>query len=309
LQIQAPKGEACKFLVATKPLPISLNVFNVGVRVESKDSSLLALLTANYGQMQKELAEPYLDYVVGRSRSSGFLSLRRSNGETLTASDESEFLFLFDKDLTVELQRRRCDLYFVHSAVLEFRGEAVMLVAASGGAKSVTAWALSHHGFGYLSDELAPVDLNTLEVQPYHRALCLKTEPPDSYPLPQGTLRVSRTLHIPLELLRGGVGRDPVPIGAIFFLFYQSGAPEVKVEPLGKAEAAARLVANALNSLAHTGEGLDGALKIAAGSVCFKLFTADLPSTCSLVKSTLRQHFGAKRNGKPLAPNHSTSSL
>jgi len=271
-----------------KPLAISLDVFNVRVRVESEDSGLLRLLTSNYGQMQKEFDKASLTYLIHRSQN-GALSLSKKHGETITASDEGEFLFLFDKELTLELQKHRRDLYFIHSAVLEFGGSAILLVAASGGAKSVTAWALSHHGFSYLSDELGPIDLNLLEVLPYRRALCLKREPPNSYPLAHGTFRAGRTLHVPLDLLRGGVSRIPRPVGAIFFLSYQAGAFEAKIESVGKAEATTRLVSNALNPLAHSGEGLDGALKIASESACFKLFIGDLPSTCDLVKATLKR--------------------
>jgi hypothetical protein len=282
--------------VTARPLSISLDVFNVNIRVECEDPGLFALLIVNYGQMQKEFDQPSLTYFVRRSQN-GSLLLSKKNGETITASDEGELLFLFDKELTVELQKRRRDLYFIHSAVLEFGGSALMLVAASGGAKSVTAWALSHHGFSYLSDELGPVDLNVLEVQPYHRALCLKSEPPNSYPLPNGTFRAARTLHVAPELLPGSLSRIPRPVRAIFFLFYQPGVSEVKIQSLGKAEAATRLVANALNPLAHSGDGLDGALRIATESVCFKLFTGDLPSTCDLVKDTLKHQFGANGIG------------
>lgn len=204
------------------------------------------------------------------------------------ASDDSEFLFLFEKDMTIELQKLRRDLYFVHSAVLEFAGTAFMLVAASGNGKSTITWELLHHGFRYLSDELGPVDLKTLKVYPYPRALCLKDKPPGLYPLPQKTLYTSRTLHVPIEGLPSGVGRGPTPLMAIFFLRYCPEASGPAIQAISRAEAGARLLVHALNPLAHLGDGLDGAIEIIRRSAHFKLSAADLPATCSLVKATVK---------------------
>jgi hypothetical protein len=64
------------------------------------------------------------------------------------------------------------------------------------------------------------------------------------------------------------------------------------------AEAAARLFAHALNPLAHTEEGLDGAIAIATRCCCFALHTADLPATCTLVIRTLQElGHGAQHRG------------
>jgi hypothetical protein len=207
----------------------------------------------------------------------------------LIASDPGELLFLFDKELTVELEKQRPDLYFVHAAVLAFGNEAVMLVGKSGSGKSTTTWALLHHGWRYFSDELGPLDLQTGEVYPYPHALCLKDVPPGSYPLPQNTLYTARALHIPTAALPSEVGEGPAPLSAIFFVQYQPKAAGPIVQPLSKAEAAAHLFANALNPLAHVGDGLDGAIQVVTRVASLKLFSADLTATCALVKATLKK--------------------
>jgi hypothetical protein len=228
-----------------------------------------------------------LEYVVGRRRGAAGYVFQRGTEVLRTARDTSEVLFLFEEDLTLQLQRVRRDLYFLHAAALAYRGKACLLVAPAGSGKSTTTWALLHHGFGYLSDELGPVDLQTLEVHPYPHALCLKADPPAAYPLPAKVLRTVRTLHISPATLPSGVNTGPLPLAALFFLQYSPAAPTPRVQPLSKAEAGARVFANALNPLAHPGEGLDGAITIASASACFQLTTADLPATCGLVQRTL----------------------
>jgi hypothetical protein len=145
----------------------------------------------------------------------------------MMASDDGEFLFLFEKDMTIELQKHRSDLYFIHSAALEFAGKAFLLVAPSRGGKSTTTWGLLHHGLRYLSDELAPIRLETMEVYPYPHAICLKQKQPQPYLLSDRTLYTSRTMHVPTELLPGEIGERPTPLIAIFFLQlgHQSFAP------------------------------------------------------------------------------------
>jgi hypothetical protein len=228
-----------------------------------------------------------LEYEIGKYREGSSYFLQRGGQLVRTVTEADDLLFFFEEDLTLELQRVRANLYFLHAAALEWAGKACLLVAPSGNGKSTTTWALLHHGFDYLSDELGPVDLNTLKVHPYPHALCLKAAPPVVYPLPAGVLRTDRTWHIPPTHLPCGVSAGPLPIAALFFVQYNPHALSPTVHPLSKAEAGVRVFASALNPLAHPGEGLDGAIKIASASPCFKLTTADLPSTCRLVQSTI----------------------
>lgn len=180
-----------------------------------------ALVAAAYGEMEGDASTIDLDYTVGRDGADAAFYIARPGRKALTAPDDGTFLALFDEDIAIELQKLRRELYFVHAAVLS-RGEAVMLVAKPGGGKSTLTWALLHHGFGFLSDELAPVDLDTLEVHPYPRTLALKREPPGTYPLPRRTVVTSRSLHVRGVL--GSVVRAPAALGAVVFLQYNPDA-------------------------------------------------------------------------------------
>jgi hypothetical protein len=267
---------------------LTLNILRRGVRVSCADAAARSLLAAAYGSMQGCPAVTDLDYTVGRSGELPGFFIERPGRRPLAAADDGRLLAQFDKDICVELQRLRPDLYFVHAAVLVHRDRAVMLVAKSGVGKSTLCWALLHHHFGYLSDELAPVDVKTLHVHPYGRALMVKREPPAPYAIAAG-VRTSRGIHVPAAELPGQFGNGPTPLGAVFFLRREPGVLTPSIRAIGVAEAAARLYANTLNALAHDGDGLDAAIRITAARPCFELTTADLGATCALVLAALER--------------------
>lgn len=269
---------------------LSLTVLGCQVVIHCTDAETHALLHANYGGMLGgSQAAADLRYTVGRQADAPVFFLRRAGEGPRLAVDAGALLFVVEHECTIALQRLRPDLYFVHAAVLEWAGSAVLLVAPSGQGKSTTTWALLHHGFRYCSDELAPVDVQTGEVYPYPHALCLKEEPPAAYPLPAQTLCTPSTLHIPTAALPRAPCTDPLRVEAVFFVQYRPEAAGPTVRPLRTAEAAARLFAQALNPLAHAEEGLDGAIALVTRCACFALQTADLPATCALMVHTLQE--------------------
>lgn len=266
---------------------LTLRVLDRTIRVDCEESDTTALLTATYGHMEGDAAGADLHYTVGRDRTGGLYRIDREGGELRTVPDDGSFLALFDKDVTIELQKLRHDLYFVHAAVLTAEESAFMLAARPGGGKSTLCWALSHRGFPYLSDELGPVDIETLRVHRYTRAVMLKTRPPASYLLPATTLHTSRGWHVAAEDVPSGVGKNLTRLAAVFFLNYAADARAPSVRRITAAEAAARLYANTLNPLAHAADGLDAAIRITTAIACFELVTADLTATCTLLTATL----------------------
>lgn len=267
---------------------IELSVFDCNIRVDCMDSRAESLLNANYGSFRGQSKRPQLRYFVNREQTSQALVITRDGLEPVLAADDGEFLFLFEKDMTIELQKLRADLYFFHGAALEFAGRSLLLVAASKVGKSTTTWGLLHDGFRYLSDELAPIRLQSMEVQPFPHAICLKKNPPKPYLLPDQTLYTSRSMHVPTEFLPGKVAESLTPLIAVFFLQRGLQSSRPGIERISKAEAAARLFANSLNPLAQSGGGLDGVIEIAKKNVCFRLTIGDLSATCALVKNTLQ---------------------
>ena len=270
-----------------------LSVFGCAVEIQCEDMDTFNFLKNNYGVLADGKKMPQLRYVVGRQNGSSALFIQREGQEPLEASDDGEFLYLFEKDLTIELQKLRPDLYFLHGAVVQFGGRAFILTGPSGSGKSMTAWALLRQGFLYLSDELGPVDLRTMEVHAYPHALCLKRRPPPWFPLASATLYTCSTIHVPIDSIPGKIGKASAPVAALFFLSYSSERLEPVLLPISKAKAGARLYTNALNPLAHPADGLDAALSITKNVACFELYSGDLSRTCTVIKDAVQGVLGA----------------
>jgi hypothetical protein len=253
------------------------------VRIQCDDAGSRELLASYYGGMLEPGSRSGADLGYRVASVEGGSGIYRGAREIGRARSPGGVLFLLKQDLVVEIQRARPDLYFVHAAVLEREGRAFILVAESGGGKSTTTWALLHHGFRYGSDELAPVEPASRRVHGFPSALCLKSDPPDCFPLPAGAIRTPEAVHVPVGALPAPLAQLPSPLAAIFFVRYRPGIQDPVVREMGAAEAGARLFAQALNALAHPHEGLDAAIDLARGSRCFSLETGDLRATSRLV--------------------------
>lgn len=261
----------------------SFLILGCRVQVACTSHDVRRLLSAALGAMAAPAGSepPDLRYRVDQAGNPATYRVSREGGPDLESDDLDDLLFQFEKDVILELQRRRSDLYFLHSAVLERRGRAILLAADSGSGKSTTAWGLLHHGFRYLSDELAPIDPGRMVVWPYPHALCLKARPAAPYAVPTETLDLGRTLQVPASALpAAALIAEPMPIGALFFVRHRPELDAPTLRRMEPAEAGVRLYVAALNALAHPHRGLDAALRIAAAVPCVELWTTDLAATC-----------------------------
>jgi hypothetical protein len=270
---------------------LSLHILGQRIRFDCPDAALRRLLIANFGLMTTVdgSVQPTLHYLVRSGGSSPSISLVHQNHMTFEAADTGELLYLIEKDITVELQKRRSDLFFLHSAAIDWQGKACLFAAEPGSGKSTTTWALLHHEFRYLSDELSPIDLETMRVFPYPHALCLKQRPPQSYPLPLEAIDLGRTIHVPAQSLPGAVTSESCALGAVFLVKYHPELNAPQVRRISPAEASARLYVNTLNALAHNNRGLDAVVQIAEHVPCFTVSSAELQATAMMIRSTVEQ--------------------
>lgn len=220
------------------------------------------------------------DYTV-RETDAGFIL--EHDASKLLAEDLGKLIYHVDKNITLALQQTHKDLCFVHAgAVVSPDGRVIIMTAASGSGKSTLTWALLHHGFGYLSDELAPIDPRTLVVYRYPHAVCLKRQPPAPYLLPPATLVTSRSMHVPVT----GSTREG-RLAAIFFVDHHYPEDHPVLSEVSKARAAMYLYANTLNPLAHPNEGLDAIAAIAQSVPSYHLNSGNLGAACQAIRSIL----------------------
>jgi hypothetical protein len=278
--------------VLGKTQSLALRILDEGVFVSGLDEALYALVAANFAAMAATCPSQLLRY--NFTQCEGGVALSRNDEPIADGLELDQALFELEEDLILALQRRRQDLLFLHSAAVEFGGKAFLLVAASGSGKSTTVWGLLHAGFGYLSDELGPVDLGSLRVWPYAHALCLKREPP-RFRLPATTVNLGTRLYVPVASIPAPVVRDPMPLGGVFLIHYGSEESPPAIQPLSASAAAARMYVNTLNALAHSKSGLDAVVRIAQRVPCFAVATGELRVSCMM----LREHAEALAGGKP----------
>lgn len=221
-----------------------------------------------------------LEYRVQQTASAILLE---TDATSIRAEDIGELVYLLDKSITLALQRVRADLCFLHSgAVVAPDGRVIVLTAASGSGKSTLTWALLHHGFGYLSDELAPIDPATLLVHSYPHALCLKRQPPEPYHLPSATLDTSYSLHVPVAATA-----QQGSLAAIFFVGHRHPENHPILSEVSPARSALHLYANTLNPLSHPNDGLDAIAKIVQQVPSYALNSTNLGAACTAIQALL----------------------
>ena len=258
-------------------MPSSFLILGQHVQVNCGNAALASIIEANYAAMAAEFGERIADlhYVVSDAPAGQAFALTRPSQPAVEVADAGELLFHLEKDVTVALQHKRPDLLFLHAAALEYGGKAWLLAGDSGNGKSTTAWGLLHHGFRYLSDELSPIDLGSLQVLAYPHALCLKQRPPPSYPLPVAdVLDLGARLHVPVRLLPGGAVVEPCELAGVVFVSYREHLPA----PV---------------------------LHIAKRVPCFRVDCADLRLTCDLIGRL----FMAPRETRAAAPANAPALL
>ncbi len=222
-------------------------------------------------------------YAIRRDVSAGTFQVTDSDGATVSLDNADELLFHLDKHITIGLQGQRPDLYFLHAAAVALEGQVAVLAAPAGTGKSTLALALLEQGFTYLSDELAPVDLQTMKVHPYARSICLKSPPPAPYRIPPDALDTGGRIYVSGA---APVAREPLPLTAIVFIRRESKS-FVVCRSISAASAAARLVANVLNALAHDDAGLDAAATLGRMVPCFELDSTRLDAACVAIRGIL----------------------
>ncbi|MCA9192639.1 MAG: hypothetical protein KDB03_12780 [Planctomycetales bacterium] len=264
-------------------------ILGVNILVRCEVPELADLVAIHWGHLATGPTSPDLSYSVERSQDSSEIAIHRDSLRLACTYSTADFLYALESDSTVQVQLLRRNFYFLHAATAEVNGEAHLLVAQSGGGKSTTLWGLLHHGWRYMSDELAVIDLDVMQVVAYPRALCLKNLPPISYPLPAEAAQTDATYLVAAKHLPLVSQLESCLLRSIYFVQYCPQATTPSINSIGAAEATARLYANSLNQLSHAGAGLDAAIRIANSAKNFRVETCELGATCRMIETHLRK--------------------
>jgi hypothetical protein len=151
---------------------------------------------------------------------------------TTRTSELAAAVGLLDAQIRAYVALNAPDYIFVHAAVVETQGQAIMLPGASFCGKTSLTVALVEAGATYYSDEFAVLDQDGL-VHPYAKPLSIR---------PCGALH---GVDHAIESLGGTPGTEPVPVAVVAITHY---VPDARWQPSRgtAAEGALALLANAI---------------------------------------------------------------
>ena len=117
----------------------------------------------------------------GRSTMGRALYRVTADGHEIGGRYPSNGVFpLVEWGINLRIMATRCEFVQLHAASMVFRGNGFVFAGDSGCGKSTLAATLLAHGWQYLCDEFALVDADSLLLNPFPKALCIKA---GSYPV------------------------------------------------------------------------------------------------------------------------------
>lgn len=182
-----------------------------------------------------------------------------------------------------------------HGAALERDGRGLILVGPSGAGKSTLAAALLSRGWRYFCDEFALIDADSLALQPFPKAPCVK----------QGSFDVIESLGMKLHRPRlyvkafkgpvaylspADIGPDvvgrPCPIGAVCLVNY-TGAAQPALTPINGAEAVIELSRQSFNRGHMAQRSFEIISRIVHDARSYRLESGPIDSTCRAVEEAI----------------------
>ena len=177
-----------------------------------------------------------------------------------------------------------------HAGALDADGTGVLLPGASGSGKSTLVAGLTRAGLGYLTDELAALDMAQGQLLPYAKPITVKAGSfavladmdPDRDGAPGAGAWAGEEWQVPVAADTGRrVGRACAP-GLLIVPRYVAGVA-TRLTPLSDTEAFFSLALHAVNLLSHGAAGSEAVGLLAAQCSCYALTMSDLDEACVVV--------------------------
>lgn len=169
-------------------------------------------------------------------------------------------------------------------AVVSDEGRAVVLPADSGSGKTTLVTGLIRAGFGYLTDEAAVIDPDTLLVHPFPKALTIKESARDVWPdlAPRKKGSGNGYWQVDPETIRPDCLAEPARVGLIVFPRYVAGAA-TELTPLSPATGCALLGRNSFNLYRWRARALPVLARVASIAPAYRLISGNLDEAVDAV--------------------------
>ncbi len=230
----------------------------------------------------------------GRSRTGRRLYRVYADGEEVGGWRTSNGVFpLVEWGVNLRIIVRRSEFVQLHAASMAYQNRGFIFAGNSGCGKSTLAAILLARGWQYLCDEFALVNIDTLRLEPFPKALCIKA---GSFPVVRGLgLSFARRRDY-IKEFKGRVGyinpHDAGPtaisaaVAARFIIFpkYQPGA-KPRLQRITPAGAVFELSRCCFNRQRFPEAATPALVKLVGHAECFRLDVGGVTETSRLLES------------------------
>lgn len=179
--------------------------------------------------------------------------------------------------------RARTDLLWLHSGAVEREGRALLVSAPSSRGKSTLVTHLCARGWKLLSDEVAPIIMQTCEVIPFPQMPRRRLYPGRAI----STVEFDTFRFEEIEIGAESIRREPVEIGAIVFPSFHVGVAS-QLTRATTGDAAMEIIRNLMNFVDHKGGAVEQAAIMAGRIPCYELTYSDGSDAATIVDALQR---------------------
>ncbi len=204
-------------------------------------------------------------------------------GEASTEAESHLFAFVqlvLLRTLALLMPRR----HLLHAAALAWKGAGVVLPGVSGRGKTLLALALAKHGFAFLADDVACLDLVTGDLEPFPRSLnlCASALPLLASLLePGGVGPVRAGGRLDIERFFPGSVGQACPLRWVILL--EGFGPRPSLRPISRHRALWRALEHSHGPVTEPGRTLFRLAPFFQRARCYELTSGDLDATATLL--------------------------